>query len=132
MRMSWSVLLIACPRCSAPVTFGGGITMQYGSPGAAGSAWKHPSASHTRYASDSTDAGLYVLASSVFMSQSLAASPNRRGNREYYGASARQTIIALRPRPRVSDELPAEAAALFRGTGSLPVPRNAAARTRPF
>src|SRR5437667_6801459 len=78
MRMSWSVLLIACPRCSAPVTFGGGITMQYGSPGAAGSAWKHPSASHTRYASDSTDAGSYVLASSVFMSQSLAASPNRR------------------------------------------------------
>src|SRR5436305_2063345 len=36
--MSWRVSLIACPRCSAPVTFGGGITMQYGVPGAAGSA----------------------------------------------------------------------------------------------
>ena len=28
IRMSWSVSLIAWPRCSAPVTFGGGITMQ--------------------------------------------------------------------------------------------------------
>ena len=28
MIVSWS----ACPMCSVPVTFGGGITMQYGSP----------------------------------------------------------------------------------------------------
>ena len=28
--MSCSVLFRACPRCNAPVTFGGGITMQYG------------------------------------------------------------------------------------------------------
>ena len=27
MRMSWSVLLSAWPMCSAPVTFGGGMTM---------------------------------------------------------------------------------------------------------
>ena len=30
--MSWSVLLSACPQCSEPVTFGGGITIAYGLP----------------------------------------------------------------------------------------------------
>ena len=30
IRMSCSVLFSAWPRCSAPVTFGGGMTMQYG------------------------------------------------------------------------------------------------------
>jgi hypothetical protein len=29
-QMSWIVLLSACPMCSAPVTFGGGITIVYG------------------------------------------------------------------------------------------------------
>ena len=28
-RMSWMVLLSTCPMCSMPVTFGGGMTMEY-------------------------------------------------------------------------------------------------------
>ena len=31
MRMSWIVLFSTCPIVSTPVTFGGGITMLYGS-----------------------------------------------------------------------------------------------------
>ena len=56
-RMSCRVVLIAWPRCSAPVTFGGGMTMLYGSPDLAGSAAKHFSSSQTRVASASTAAG---------------------------------------------------------------------------
>ncbi len=40
MRISCSVLFSACPRWSAPVTFGGGMTIAYGGLGLAGSAWK--------------------------------------------------------------------------------------------
>ena len=37
--------LSAWPMCSEPVTFGGGTVMQYGSPGASGSASKAPRSS---------------------------------------------------------------------------------------
>ena len=37
---SWRVLLSACPMCSAPVTFGGGMTIVYGGFAASGSLWK--------------------------------------------------------------------------------------------
>src|SRR5258708_2855424 len=40
-RMSWVVSLIAWPRGSAPVALGGGVTMQYGSPGSGGLAGKN-------------------------------------------------------------------------------------------
>ena len=40
MSTSWSVLLSACPMCSAPVTFGGGMTMVNGFFAASGSLWK--------------------------------------------------------------------------------------------
>ena len=39
------VPLSAWPMCSEPVTFGGGTVMQYGSPGASGSASKAPEVS---------------------------------------------------------------------------------------
>mmetsp|Transcript_8051 Transcript_8051/g.30171 ORF Transcript_8051/g.30171 Transcript_8051/m.30171 type:complete len:227 (+) Transcript_8051:2536-3216(+) len=46
---SCRVTNMACPMCSAPVTFGGGIAMQNGSPVAFGSGWKHPRDSHQSY-----------------------------------------------------------------------------------
>ena len=48
-RMSWSVLLSAWPMWSEPVTFGGGMTMQYGFALENGSARKYPRSSHTPY-----------------------------------------------------------------------------------
>src|SRR4051794_38857164 len=65
--MSCTVLFSAWPRCRAAVTFGGGMTMAYGVPGSVGSAWNERSSSHTRYASDSTAEGSYVLGRSVAM-----------------------------------------------------------------
>src|SRR6185503_7394344 len=47
--MSCSVLLRACPRWSAPVTFGGGITMLNGCRLGCGSAWKNRPCSHIAY-----------------------------------------------------------------------------------
>jgi hypothetical protein len=45
-QMSWIVLLSACPMCSTPVTFGGGIMTQYvpREPELAGRGWKPPEA----------------------------------------------------------------------------------------
>src|SRR4051812_36842788 len=65
MRMSCSVLFSACPRCSAAVTLGGGMTMQYGSPGSVGSAWKARRSFHRRSISVSIDFGSYDFGSSV-------------------------------------------------------------------
>src|SRR5688572_33481301 len=67
VRMSWSVLFNAWPRCSAAVTFGGGMTIAYGSPGSVGSAWKSFSSVQTRLACGSTVLGSYALGSSVLM-----------------------------------------------------------------
>ena len=39
-RMSWSVEFSAWPMWSEPVTFGGGITIEKGTPPAFSSAWK--------------------------------------------------------------------------------------------
>ena len=47
IRMSCSVLFRACPRCSAPVTFGGGMTMEYGRRGV-GLGVEVAAASHSR------------------------------------------------------------------------------------
>jgi hypothetical protein len=54
---SCSVLLSAWPMCSEPVTFGGGITMQYGVPGRVASVWKKPRFSHSGYQRASAAAG---------------------------------------------------------------------------
>ena len=40
VKMSSMVSPSACPMCSEPVTFGGGMTMANGALGAAASAWK--------------------------------------------------------------------------------------------
>ena len=37
---SWMVQVSACPMCNAPVTLGGGMTMQKGALGVTASAWK--------------------------------------------------------------------------------------------
>jgi hypothetical protein len=47
--MSCSVTNIACPMCSAPVTFGGGIAIVNGSPVASSEGLKHPCDSHHSY-----------------------------------------------------------------------------------
>src|SRR5438046_909952 len=62
--MSCRVLLNAWPRCSAAVTFGGGMTIEYGLPPSLGSAWKHFSSIQVWNACASTDAGSYVLGKS--------------------------------------------------------------------
>ncbi len=59
VRMSWIVLLSAWPRCSAAVTFGGGMQMENASPGASGSALKASASVHFRPISASFSAGLY-------------------------------------------------------------------------
>ena len=52
MSASWTVPFKACPMCSAPVTFGGGMTMVNGPFGnrfrsGSGSLWKYPRSSQT-------------------------------------------------------------------------------------
>src|SRR5659263_643207 len=49
----------ACPMWREPVTFGGGMTIVYGSPGRDGSAWKEPAAIQAAYQRSSTDFGSY-------------------------------------------------------------------------
>lgn len=45
------------PMCRLPVTFGGGITTEKGSPGAFGSGWKAPAASQAACQRASVPAG---------------------------------------------------------------------------
>ena len=59
-RMSWMVLFSTCPSVSTPVTFGGGMTMEYAgrvSETRAGSAVKQFRSSQNCYRFDSTDCG---------------------------------------------------------------------------
>jgi hypothetical protein len=49
VKMSCTVLPSACPMCSEPVTFGGGMTIENGALGAAASAWKYRRAVHSSY-----------------------------------------------------------------------------------
>src|SRR6185369_9786910 len=51
--------------CSAPVTFGGGITMEYGFLSEVAAARKYPLVSHSKYHLFSTSWGSYPLASSL-------------------------------------------------------------------
>ncbi len=46
-----------CPMCSAPVTFGGGMTMQKGGLSLESSAWKYPFSVQKRYHFDSASRG---------------------------------------------------------------------------
>ena len=57
MITSCSVLLSACPMWSAPVTFGGGITITNGLPPGRASGLNEPDSSHARYQRSSTAAG---------------------------------------------------------------------------
>src|SRR5690606_14660387 len=60
-RTSCSVLLRACPMCRVPVTFGGGMTTEKGSPGASTRPRKYPFSSQNWYHRASTWAGSYTL-----------------------------------------------------------------------
>ena len=63
--MSSSVRPRACPTCRRPVTFGGGITSEYGTAsGPAASGRKNPASSWARYQRISNEAGSKVLSSS--------------------------------------------------------------------
>src|SRR5687768_10945833 len=62
--MSWMVLLRTCPSVSTPVTFGGGMTIEYGGFGEFGSATKNLFSSQYWYHRSSTDCGSYALESS--------------------------------------------------------------------
>ena len=55
--MSWMVLFSTCPSVSTPVTFGGGMTMEYAGLSDSGSAVKQPSASQYAYHFSSTACG---------------------------------------------------------------------------
>src|SRR5436190_15120776 len=59
MMKSWRVCWNACPACSAPVTFGGGSTMQNGSRPGLGSEWNRPRSSHVAYHFASVPRGSY-------------------------------------------------------------------------
>src|SRR5439155_18364397 len=78
MKMSWSVLFSAWPKCRAAVTLGGGMTMAYGSPGSAGSAWNSFSSVQTRLACGSTVLLSYALGSSVLMESLARKIANRK------------------------------------------------------
>ena len=60
-RTSCIVWLRAWPMCSMPVTFGGGITTEYGVPPSDGSAWKYPFFSHIGYHLASAAFASYLL-----------------------------------------------------------------------
>ena len=55
--VSIRAVLKAWPMCRLPVTFGGGITTENGSPGASGSGWNAPASSHSRCQRASVPAG---------------------------------------------------------------------------
>ena len=57
VKMSSIVSPSACPMCSDPVTFGGGMTMANGAFGAAASAWKYPRVIHSAYQRGSISVG---------------------------------------------------------------------------
>src|SRR5690349_2576939 len=59
--MSWSVLLSACPMCSEPVTFGGGMTMQKLSALGSFLGLNAPDDSHAWLQRGSTSFGLNVV-----------------------------------------------------------------------
>jgi len=74
--ISWSVTNIACPICSLPVTFGGGIGIVKGdadspSTAAHASGWKHPPLSHSLYISASLSFGSKFLGSELMYSIAL-------------------------------------------------------------
>src|ERR1017187_6795922 len=78
---SSSVRPRACPTCRRPVTFGGGITSEYGTAsGPAASGRKNPASSWARYQRISNEAGSKVLSSSgrVFIGE-RAGSHERAG-----------------------------------------------------
>src|SRR5664279_831155 len=63
--MSSSVRQRACPTCRRPVTFGGGITSEYGTAsGPAASGRENPASSWARYQRISNEAGSKFLSSS--------------------------------------------------------------------
>ena len=66
IRMSWMVLLSMCPMWSTPVTFGGGITMVYGSRPSGLLANSLLSVQYW-YHFDSTSFGEYLLANSILV-----------------------------------------------------------------
>ena len=66
----------ACPTCSAPVTFGGGSTMQYGCRSDPAIAPKYPRRSHSSYQRASAACASYAGGISVLMeSPSLGDEP---------------------------------------------------------
>ena len=54
ITMSWSVVSHACPMCNLPVTFGGGITIEYGLAFLSPLGLKTSSSSHSWYRPSST------------------------------------------------------------------------------
>ena len=48
-HLTWMALVSAWPRCSEPVTLGGGMTITNGSPFASARGLKNPCASHQSY-----------------------------------------------------------------------------------
>src|SRR4030095_6822833 len=67
MSVSMIVWSNACPMCSEPVTFGGGIMMQYGLPLPRGS--KYPACSHSRYSDCSSACGSKLLSILLFVGE---------------------------------------------------------------
>ncbi len=67
------VAVSAWPRCSDPVTLGGGSTMENAGLSLTSSAWKNPCSSHHRAQCGSTRAGSYPLSSSFSTRLSLMA-----------------------------------------------------------
>src|SRR6185436_11265283 len=60
-RMSWIVLFSTWPMCKIPVTFGGGITIEYAGFFECGSPTKQRCSIQNSYHLDSTTEGSYVL-----------------------------------------------------------------------
>ena len=67
------VAVSACPRCSEPVTFGGGSTIENGGFSLTSCERKNPCSSHQRAQRGSTEAGSYPLSRSLSTRRSLIA-----------------------------------------------------------
>src|SRR5207344_187230 len=78
MRMSCIDEPRAWPMWSEPVTFGGGSVIEYGTFGAASSAWKKPFSSQKLSQRGSTSDGSYCLGSAVDVDIGPADASTRR------------------------------------------------------
>mmetsp|Transcript_15957 Transcript_15957/g.39919 ORF Transcript_15957/g.39919 Transcript_15957/m.39919 type:complete len:249 (+) Transcript_15957:503-1249(+) len=118
--VSWMALVSAWPRCSVPVTLGGGMTTTNGGLSESMSGLKKPLFSHHSYHAASTAGGQYALGMSALMSflapagVARAASTMRctsAASAAFFASASSLALAFLPPSPAAAFSLAAAAAA---------------------